>query len=54
MKFFSKGNLCGASAVRMGRGFFIQIGLDDIFAGGIPADYGARVIGGLSLAFSLF
>jgi hypothetical protein len=54
MKFFSEGDLCGASAIRMGRGFFVQIGLDDIFAGGLPADYGARVIGGLSLAFSLF
>lgn len=54
MKFLADRDLCGASAIRMGRGFFIQIGLDDIFAGGLPADYGARVLGGLAAGFSLF
>lgn len=55
VKFYATGDLCGASAVRMGRGFFIQIGLDDTLAGGLTdANYGARIIGGLSLAFSLY
>ncbi len=54
-KFLSDGDLCGASAVRIGRGFFIQIGLDDIFAGMFSneREIGARILGSLGAAFSL-
>lgn len=54
--FLSDGNLCGASAIRIGRGFFIHIGLDDIFAGMFieRRELGARILGGLGAAFSLY
>jgi hypothetical protein len=55
ISFLRMSSLHGASAIRMGRGWFVQMGFVSNFGGQMPnADTGEQIIGNLALALALY